>query len=136
MAAIALLSENGQFAARLRPALEAAGFETEAARIGEIRSGELDLLIFLEEYDPDLIVYELAPPYPHSLTFMRLLQSTPLARRRRWLLATTDRQAVVDLLGPTDAVLDIPARNEDPGSVVQGVRRELEQKLARHPEAA
>lgn len=126
MAAIAILSADAHTASRLQMALEEAGFETETARIDEIRSGELDLLTFFEEHDPDLVVYELTPPYPQSLTFMRLLQSVPMARHRRWMLATTDRDAVIELLGPTDAVVEVPARGEDAGALVQAVRRKLE----------
>lgn len=126
MAAIAFLSADAHVAARLRTPLEESGFETETAQIAEIRSGELDLLTFFEEHDPNLVIYELTPPYAQSLTFMRLLQSVPMARHRRWMLATIDRAAVIELLGPTDAVLEVPARGEDPAALVQAIRRELE----------
>lgn len=136
MAAIAILSLDAPLAARLRTAFEGAGFESETAQLAEIRSGELDVLTFFEEYDPDVVVYELTPPYPQSLTFMRLLQSTPLARHRRWLLATADREAVVELLGPTDAVVEMTGGGEDLETIVQVVRRELEPQPPRRTEAA
>lgn len=135
MAAIAILSGDSEVAARLRTPLEQAGFETETAQLAEVRSGELDVLTFFEEHDPDLVIYELAPPFAQGLTFMRLLQAVPMARHRRWLIATADRQAVVDLVGPTDAVVEVPPDGGDPPGLLDTVRRELASR-PRRTEAA
>jgi CheY-like chemotaxis protein len=136
MRAIAILSRDPDVAARLRTALEGAGFETETARLAEICSGELDLLAFFEEHAPDLVIYEVAPPFPQGLTLMRLLQSTPPGRQRRWLLAAADREAVVELLGPTDAVVEVPAPGADAAPLVETVRRELAPRRGGRTEAA
>ncbi|MGH7266605.1 MAG: hypothetical protein ACREMB_17420 [Candidatus Rokuibacteriota bacterium] len=136
MTAIAILYADLHVTGRLQSVLEDAGFETEAARLAEIRDGELDLLAFFEEHDPDLVLYEVSPPYPQSLTFMRLLQNLPGARHRPWMLMATDPAAVIELLGPTDALLPLPAGPDEAADVVQAVRRQLAPPSPRRTEAA
>jgi hypothetical protein len=136
MAAIAILNADPSCTGPVQTALQDAGFETVAAGLGEIRAGELDVLTFFQEHDPDLVVYEVCPPYPQSLTFMRLLQSVPGARHRPWMVLATDPAAVIELLGPTDAVVPLPAAPGEAVDVVQAVRRQFAPAAPRRTEAA
>src|SRR5262249_23058690 len=101
--------------------LEAEGFEAVVARQAEIRTGELDLVTFLEEHDPQVIVYEVGRAYAQRLTFLRLLQDTPIGPQRPWVLAAADADAVTELLDARTPVPEVSA----PGTVVQAVRRAL-----------
>jgi hypothetical protein len=136
MAAIAILNANPSCTGPVQAVLQDAGFETVAAGLGEIRAGELDVLAFLQEHDPDLVVYEACAPYPQSLTLMRLLQNVPGARHRPWMVLAPDPAAVVELLGPTDAIVPLPAGPGAAVDVVQAVRRHLAPAPPRRTEAA
>jgi hypothetical protein len=136
MAGIAILKADHRGPGPLETVLDDAGFETVAAGLGEIRDGELDVLTFFQEHDPDLVVYEVCPPYPQSLTLMRLLQNVPGARHRPWVLLAPDPAAVVELLGPTDAVLPLPPGPDAAVDVVHAVRRHLAPAAPRRTEAA
>jgi DNA-binding NarL/FixJ family response regulator len=121
MPTIAIVSAGSEDCDSLCASLEAEGFEVVVARLAEIRTGELDLVTFLEEHDPQVIVYEVGRPYAQSLTFLRLLQDTAIGRHRAWILAADDAEAVTELLEATMPVPEVSA----PGAVVQAVRRAL-----------
>jgi len=131
MPTIAIISTGNDAPRTLQGSLEAEGFETVVARLAEIRTGELDLVTFLEEHDPQVIVYEVGRPFPQSLTFLRLLQDTAIGRHRAWVLAADDADAVTELL---DATTPVPEVSEA-GTVVQAVRRALAGR-GRRPAAA
>jgi DNA-binding NarL/FixJ family response regulator len=131
MPTIAIISAGTDAPRTLQASLEAEGFETVVARLAEIRTGELDLVTFLEEHDPQVVVYEVGRPYARSLTFLRLLQDTAIGRHRAWVLAADDADAVTDLLDGAAPVPEVSA----PGTVVQAVRRALAGR-SRRPAAA
>jgi hypothetical protein len=66
MPTVALISAGPDTTEGLRAGLETEGFETVTAGLAEIRTGELDLVTFLEEHDPEVIVYQLGVPYPRA----------------------------------------------------------------------
>src|SRR5262249_32108717 len=120
MPTIAIVSAGTGDRDSLCAGLEAEGFEAVVARQAEIRTGELDLVTFLEEHDPQVIVYEVGRPYAQSLTFLRLLQDTAIGRQRAWVLAADDAaDAARELLAPRPRRPGAPA----PGPVVRAVRR-------------
>jgi DNA-binding NarL/FixJ family response regulator len=131
MPTIAIVSAGTEDPESLRAGLEAEGFEAVVARLPEIRTGELDLVTFLEEHDPEVIVYQLGVPYPQSLTFLRLLQDTAIARHRAWVLTAGDPAAVADLLDAAATIPEVTA----PEAIVQAVRRALAGR-GRRPAAA
>jgi DNA-binding NarL/FixJ family response regulator len=131
MPTIAIVCAGNDGRDSLCAGLEAEGFEAVVARLAEIRTGELDLITFLEEHDPQVIVYEVGRPYAQSLTFLRLLQDTAIGRHRAWVLAADDADAVTELLDATMPVPEVSA----PGTVVQAVRRALAGR-GRRPAAA
>ena len=131
MPTLAIISAGPHTAESLRAGLEADGFETVTAGLAEIRTGELDLVSFLEEHDPEVIVYQVGTPYPQSLTFLRLLQDTAAARHRGWVLTAADPAVVADLLDGAAMVPEVTA----PDAVAAAVRRALAGR-GRRPAAA
>jgi CheY-like chemotaxis protein len=78
----------------LRVALEAKGFATGGAHVADIQSGALDLLAFVQQHKPQLVVYDLPRPYESHWNFLWLLRDTNLLKETIWVLATTDKRAL------------------------------------------
>ena len=124
MATVAILNTNQDTVEALRLAFEQHGFETVSTHIDEIKRGASDLLEFLKTHDPRAVVWDIAPPYDHNWTFLKLV-CTSTAMHGRVVVATTTHKANLErLVGPTEA-MEIIGKPYDLEQVVQAVKRGL-----------
>ena len=72
---IAVFNSSNDTVELLRTVLEEQGFHTVVGHIPEVKSGELDLLAFIEHHAPAVIVYDISPPYEGNWTFLRLVRN-------------------------------------------------------------
>jgi CheY-like chemotaxis protein len=101
---VVILNSRQDFIDSLQAGLEAKGFETAGAHVADIQSGALDLLTFIHEHKPTLIVYDLPRPYEQHWNFLRLLKDTHVLKRAIWVLATTDKRALEAAVGASGVV--------------------------------
>lgn len=111
--------------------LEDHGFETVIGRIPEIQSGVLDLVAFLGEHDPQVIMFDLPRPYERDLNFLRLLTTSDWLKHRGWVLMTTDDEALKVVWPATDAQPSIIGKPYLPKAVLQAVRTALAGRAVR-----
>ena len=114
----------------LKDALEQAGLLVVTGYTHDIRDGELDLQSFLATHRPDVIVYDVAPPYDRNWAFLQHLRSTALSGYR-FVLTTVNRRYVEALVGRDERVYEVVGKAEDLGSVVQAVREAVRARDAR-----
>src|SRR5690349_12147373 len=101
---IAVVNSNDDIVELVRAVLEEEGFLTVKAHIPDIRRGRVDFVQFLEEEDPRVIVYDVAPPFEESWRFLHLILSSRAADGRQFVVTTTNRTALETLVGDTDAI--------------------------------
>src|SRR5256712_10048434 len=90
-----------------------------------IQDGTLDLVAFLEEHDPRVIVYDLPRPFERHWNFLRLLRQTDALRNRTWILTTTDKKALDPAVGASDVIEIAFGAPYDLGAVVKAVHHAL-----------
>jgi DNA-binding NtrC family response regulator len=88
----------------LQAGLEAEGFSTCGAHVADIQSGALDLLAFVHEHKPQLVVYDLPHPYEKHWNFLRLMKDTQMFNAMTWVLVTTDKRALEAAVGASGVV--------------------------------
>ena len=121
---IAVFNSSSDTVDLLRTALEGHGFQTVIGHIPEVKAGQLDLIDFIENHAPSVIVYDISPPYDANWTFLRLVRSAEAVKTRRFILTTTNKPALENLVGETEA-LEIIGKPYDLLQVVEAVRAAL-----------
>src|SRR6266571_1743508 len=121
---IAVFNASDDTVELLRTALESQGFHTVVGHIPDVKSGELDLVAFIEHHAPAVIVYDISPPYDANWTFLRLVQNLEPVKGRPFVITTTNKPALDKLVGETEA-LEIIGKPYDLDQVVGAVRAAL-----------
>jgi DNA-binding NtrC family response regulator len=121
-AVVAILDTNTDVVELLRVSLEQAGLIVFSAHIDEIRRGVLDLTTFLEQHDPQVIVYDLAPPYDAHWRFFQHVRHLPAMQGRSFVITSTNAQRVQEVVGTRETVLELVGRPYDLETVTRVVK--------------
>jgi CheY-like chemotaxis protein len=100
--------------------LRGSGYEVVTAMLADARRGETDLVAFLKEHDPRVVVYDVSFPYVMNWTMLEGLRDRGALKERGVLLTTPNKQAMKDLLHVED-VLEISGRPEEYSALVERV---------------
>ena len=121
---VAIFNTNPEVLDLVREALEEAGYATVVAHVDDLKRGRIDLVQFVEQHHPDCIVYDVAPPYDTNWTFLRLMRSSKVMQGRAFVVTTTNKKALDELIGPSDTV-ELLCKPYDLEQIVQAVTHAL-----------
>lgn len=109
----------------LKISLEEQGFAVATAHVSDLKKGQVDLLDFVQAHQPDVIIYDIALPYEENWTFLRLLQSSEALKPVRWVLTTTHRDRLRELVGELGEVYEVVGKPYDLKQIVDAVKNAL-----------
>jgi CheY-like chemotaxis protein len=115
---VAVINSNDDLVNLLRETLEDEGLNVVTTHIHDIKAGREDLPRFLKKHDPNVIVYDLAPPYADNWRFLGLLRGA--FGDRGLVLTTVNRKALTRAVGRVEAH-EIEGRRTDLSRVVRSV---------------
>ena len=119
---VAVVNSNEDIVELVRHVLEDEGFLTVEAHIPDIRRGKTDFIAFLEAENPQVIVYDIAPPFRESWTFLRLILSSSASQGRAFIITTTNRAALEEMVGQTETI-ELLGKPYDLGQILNAVKR-------------
>ena len=76
-----------------------AGIVTVSGFTCQIRDGQIDFESFISQYNPDVIVYDIAPPYDANWNLFQHLSRMQAVSGHRFVLTTTNVAHVDKLVG-------------------------------------
>jgi CheY-like chemotaxis protein len=127
---VAIFNTNPEVLDLVREALQDAGYATVVANLDDLKRGRIDMIQFVEEHLPDAIVYDVAPPYDTNWTFLRLMRSSKVMQNRAFVVTTTNKKALDDLIGPSD-VVELLCKPYDLEQIVEAVNHALSTQVTK-----
>jgi DNA-binding NarL/FixJ family response regulator len=110
---VAILNSNDDVVEMLRNLVEQAGFVSVHGHIDDVRRGRLDLLNFIRQHDPSVIVYDLVPPYDRSWKYLESLRHTDYMNGRQFVLTSVNAARAREVVGSSEMVYEIVGKPLD-----------------------
>jgi DNA-binding NarL/FixJ family response regulator len=118
---VAILNSNDDIVELLRLAVEQAGLVVVSAHVDEAKRGDVGLRDFFEEHNPDVVVYDLVPPYDRSWRFLQHLRETSMGPRR-FVITSTNPQRAAELAQTSENIHEVLGKPYNIDSIVNAVR--------------
>jgi CheY-like chemotaxis protein len=120
---VAIINTSLETIQMLQEVLTEEGFATVAAYVIEFKRGERDLTAFFRQHQPQAVVYDIAIPYIQNWQFFQnQVLGLDLLPARRFVVTTTNRSVLEQLVGPTQAI-ELIGRPYDLQTLIAAVER-------------
>jgi DNA-binding NtrC family response regulator len=119
---VAVLNSNDDTVEMLRIMLESEGMLAVSAHLDAIKRGELDFGNFLREHDPQVIIFDVAPPYDRTWLHLRAVDS---AQGRTFVLTTTNKERLDEITHPDQETFEIVGKPYDLQLIIEAVKKAL-----------
>jgi DNA-binding response OmpR family regulator len=124
---VAIFNTNDDLVEALSDIMEEAGYLTVKAHVTDFQKGRDDLLEFLRKHDPQVVVFDVPPPYADHWNFLNLVRSSHAMDGRGLVVTTTSKQHLQEAAGDVDAV-EVVGKPFDLQQILDAVKAELERR--------
>lgn len=121
---VAVLNTSPDFIQILTEILELEGFTVIADYILEFRQGRKDIRAFFADHAPDVVIYDVALPYRENWEFFQHVQAVSGLKPCQFILVTTNRNALNQLVGMTTSI-EIIGKPTDLDTLIAAVNTAL-----------
>jgi DNA-binding NtrC family response regulator len=122
---VAILNSNDDTVEMLRMMLESEGLVAVSAHVSAMRRGAFDFSGFIAEHDPQVVIYDIIPPYDRAWMFFQHLRSMSIMQGRKFVLTSTNPERVQQNSNPGQPVYEIIGKPYDLQVIVDAVKRGL-----------
>src|SRR5918997_1673283 len=110
---VAIVNTNPDLVRIMRMSLEKAGFVVFEYHIEDIKLGAADVDSLLNQQDPKVIVYDLAPPYDMNWRFLDHLRTSTGFKGRQFVLTSVNARQADEVLRGDESVYEVLGEEKD-----------------------
>lgn len=117
----------------LRIVFENAGFVVITSYTHELRSLQVDIEAIVRQYQPQLFIYDIAPPYDKNWREFLTTSSMPALKGINFIVTTTNARHVKAVAGVDQEVFEIVGKPYDLEILVQAVKDAIGRPASSQP---
>ena len=107
----------------LRIVLHNEGFVVVGAYTYELRDGKVDIEALSRQHKPDVVIYDVAPPYPKNWLEFQHTCAMPALKGAKFMITTTNARHLREIAGDGPEVFEIVGKPYDLEIIVQHVKK-------------
>jgi hypothetical protein len=79
----------------------------------DLKKGIVDFTKYMERHNPEVVIFDLSPPYDENWTFFKTMRDAKTMRGRGIVLTTTNKARLDEVLGEDSHALEVVGRSKD-----------------------
>lgn len=101
-----------------------------SCHFADLRKGIVDFETYVAEHNPEVVVFDLSPPYDQNWTFYKTMRDARTMRDRGIVLTTTNKDRLDEVLGEDSHALEVVGRAADLHAIHVAIQSETRRALA------
>jgi len=79
----------------------------------DLRKGVVDFGRYMEKHNPEVVIFDLSPPYDENWRFFKTMRDSETMEGRGMVLTTTNKNRLDEVLGEDSHALEVVGRAKD-----------------------
>ena len=92
----------------------------------DLKKGRIDFGRYLSEHDPQVVVFDISPPYDANWHFFKKLRDEPAMHGRGLVLTTTNKARLDEVAGPGSEAIEIVGKPYDLAQIKHAITAALQ----------
>jgi hypothetical protein len=84
-----------------------------SCHFSDLKKGKIDFAGYLTQHNPELVIFDVSPPYGSNWEFFKTMRDSEAMRGRGSVLTTTNKKRLDEVLGTDSRALEIAGQSED-----------------------
>jgi DNA-binding response OmpR family regulator len=111
---VALFNASDDTVEMVQRMLDASGFNClVGCHFSDLKKGAVDFARYLDQHEPDVVIFDISPPYKENWDFFRTLRDGKAMKGRGLVLTTTNKQRLDETAGKDSEAFEIVGKPYD-----------------------
>jgi DNA-binding response OmpR family regulator len=111
---IALFNASDDTVEMVQRMLGASGFNClVGCHFSDLRKGAIDFARYMDEHQPDVVIFDISPPYKENWDFFKTLRDAHAMEGRGLVLTTTNKQRLDETAGKNSEAFEVVGKPYD-----------------------
>jgi DNA-binding response OmpR family regulator len=111
---VALFNASDDTVEMVQRMLDASGFDCLiGCHFSDLKKGRIDFARYLGQHDPDVVIFDISPPYKENWDFFKTLRDAKEMEGRGLVLTTTNKARLDETVGKDSAAFEVVGKPYD-----------------------
>lgn len=99
-----------------------------SCHFADLRKGTVNFAAYLLEHQPQVVIFDISPPYEQNWTFFRTLRDNPAMNGRGLVLTTTNKDRLDEVVGHDSSAIEIVGKPYDRAEIMAAIDGALQHR--------
>lgn len=101
-----------------------------SCHFADLRKGVVNFQTYVAEHNPEVVIFDVSPPYDQNWTFYKTMRDATAMRDRGSVLTTTNKDRLDEVLGEDSHALEVVGKAADLHAIHAAIQSETRRALA------